>query len=200
MSGRAEGLLERATLFRFLSLLFQPPREGRSEELSALAAGLPGSLRLEGEKLARLFTGGAEDDYHRLFGGAGACRDCESDFERPSLGTKEVAADAAGFYRAFRFQGVREVPAPPDNVATELSFLGYLSLKAAYARGEGMGEEEAMCLDAGGKFVREHLGRWLDPFLDRVVEATKGEGFFGEAARFARGAIKNGLTKDRPPA
>jgi hypothetical protein len=43
-----------------------------------------------------------------------------------------------------------------------------LALKAAYAAQKGVVEHYECCLDAQAKFLRDHMGRWIEPF-DRSV-------------------------------
>lgn len=77
-------------------------------------------------------------------------------------------ADIAGFYKAFGLALDNAAHERVDHIAVELEFMGYLALKEAYAL-EGKKEAQAkICQDAQRKFLKDHLGRWLSPFRDRI--------------------------------
>lgn len=67
-----------------------------------------------------------------------------------------ILADVLAFHAAFAFNP--ETEEPPDHVAVEAAFLGYLRLKEAYAacRKEGEGEAEVTA-EAARRFCESHL-------------------------------------------
>jgi TorA maturation chaperone TorD len=173
-------LLEQSAMYRVLSLVFQPPRPETGKELYALAVVVPGAL---GEDLAKL-AGHAvnEATYHALLGSSGICPDCESDYEVNALGGKgPLLADVSGFYQAFRFDPTWELRLPPDHIAAELGFLGYLALKEASASARGLEYQAGTCRDAAATFVRDHLGRWASAFCERL-QAAGERGAYENAA------------------
>lgn len=177
--------LERASLCRFLSLLFQPPQPGWRDELLHLADRLPAALAADAQALA---AASSDDiaEYHRALG-AGACADCESDYEPSTLAGKgPLIGDVAGFYRAFAFEP--EIKLAPDHLSVELGFLGYLALKEAYATHRISPDHAERCRDAAGKFAAEHLAQWLPTFLARL-ETFSPDGFYGGAVKFTRRAL-----------
>lgn len=70
-----------------------------------------------------------------------------------------IMADVAGFYRAFGLE-ITQDGFRPDDLSIELSFLGFLCRKEAYAA-EHMGAPRvAQARRTRRLFLREHLGRW----------------------------------------
>ncbi len=181
--------LQRAATYQFLALLFLPPTAEVLEDLPVLARALPDHLRADAQALAAHAGAEVEHEYHALLGGSGRCRDCESDYEINALGGKgPLIADVAAFYRAFRFSA-EELHLAPDHIAVELDFLGYLAMKTAYARHADLADERAICEDAAASFLRDHVGHWTPAFFAQL-DATAGESFHGQAARFAARALQ----------
>jgi TorA maturation chaperone TorD len=179
----AEADLRRAAACHFAALLFLPPDEAIRDELRLTLPGLPDPLRDEATQLLDDLPAAWEAEYHALLGASGACPDCESSYDDNPLGGKgPLLLDIAGFYQAFRFPGPESLQLPPDHLAVELDFLGYLGLKAAFAEGSARGDERAVCLEAAAAFGRDHLGRFLHRFCERLAAAA-GPGFHGRAAQ-----------------
>ena len=79
-------------------------------------------------------------------------------------------ADVAGFYNAF---GVEVDPSGdrPDHIAAELEFMNLLAVKESVAlQQEGEGEHAQVCRDASRTFLRDHLGRWVRTFAEKLVD------------------------------
>lgn len=179
----AEADLRRAAACHFAALLFLPPDEALREELRLTLPGLPEPLRDEATRLLDDLPAAWEAEYHALLGASGACPDCESSYDDNPLGGKgPLLADIAGFYQAFRFPGPESLRLPPDHLAVELDFLGYLGLKAAFAERTVEPQGRELCHDAAAAFYRDHLGRFLHRFCERLAAAA-GPGFYGRAAR-----------------
>lgn len=81
-------------------------------------------------------------------------------------------ADIAGFYQAFGFEVTGE---RPDHIVPELEFLALLLVKEAYALIAADRDGAAICAEARGKFVADHLGRWLPLLAQRARETEGGE-------------------------
>ncbi len=80
-------------------------------------------------------------------------------------------ADVSGFYRAFGFRVEGE---RPDHVAAELEFAAVLALATAHATEDGNDDAAAVCEDAYRKFLRDHLGCWLDRYARRLHAEAAG--------------------------
>jgi len=83
-------------------------------------------------------------------------------------------ADIAGFYRAFGLELSQQAHERLDHLAVELEFMGYLSLKEAYALERHHDAQGAVVQDAQRKFLNEHLGRWVGAFSSRVQAKLPG--------------------------
>lgn len=187
--------LERATLCRALSRALALPTRELPAELVGLAAALAGEEAARLHRLAALATpepGAAELEttWHRILGAGGACRAAESDYQpwRTIGGKGAILGDAAAFYTAFSFDPTLEFRESPDNVAIELSFLGWLHLKEAYALERGLTDEIEICRQASERFTDEHLAPWLEVFTEKLEEVG-GESFYGEVARVLRASL-----------
>ena len=77
-------------------------------------------------------------------------------------------SDIAAFYAAFGFQVAQGLGELPDHVGVELEFLAVLYVKEAYARRRGWGQRAQVTADARQRFLKEHLGRWVPSFVQRL--------------------------------
>jgi hypothetical protein len=179
--------LTRAARYRALSLLFAPPDTRAAEELVALARDLDDpALR----SLAADAGPDASGVYHSALGPTGAVRDSESDYEVNPLGGKgPLLADVAGFYLALRYEDETLLGMSPDHISMELGFMGWLALRAAYARREGEVEGEEVCVRASESFARDHVGRWSPTFFARLRAAGEGS-WYDRAATYAQSALE----------
>jgi TorA maturation chaperone TorD len=92
-------------------------------------------------------------------------------------------ADVAGFYRAF---GVKVDPSGDrvDHIAAELEFMNLLAVKESIAlQQEGEGEHAHVCRDASRSFLRDHLGRWVRTFAEKLGDEG-ADPFYAEAGAF----------------
>jgi hypothetical protein len=78
----------------------------------------------------------------------------------------QVLSDIRAFYDAFSFGP--ETEEAPDHIAVEAGFLGYLTLKEAYARARGNEEEAEIVSQAATRFCQEHLSTLAWPLADRL--------------------------------
>lgn len=192
--------LSRAASYRFLSLLLSTPSEEARAELETLAAEVDGALLEDAPRLSEVSGSGLQGLYHRLLGASGQVPDVECAYDdNTAAGRGPLIADVAGFYRAFSYEHAG--PNTADHIAAELDFLGWLSMKRAYARHIGAADRLEVTSSARAKFIQDHLGRWVMPFLERLAQA--GEGTHYEAvAVLASGALRRleGDVFDRPNA
>jgi TorA maturation chaperone TorD len=71
-----------------------------------------------------------------------------------------------------------------DHIAAELEFMNLLAVKESIAlQQEGEGEHARVCRDASRSFLRDHLGRWVQPFAEKLV-AAEADPFYAEAGAF----------------
>lgn len=76
-----------------------------------------------------------------------------------------VMADVAGFYKAFGLEPKGELP---DHIVSELEFMALLCLKESHALLQEEDEGLEVVRSAQFKFMRDHLGRWVDSFREAV--------------------------------
>jgi hypothetical protein len=81
-----------------------------------------------------------------------------------------VLADLEAYRRAFAFRPIAEDP--PDHVALEVGFVGYLSLKEALALAEGGEEPATIVAEARLRFIETHLRPMAGPLLRRLTAAS----------------------------
>lgn len=178
MSRDGAGAIAEAARWRLLGLLLERPRAGWHAEVARLAAEVadPGLVTLAGA--AREASEGA---YLRLLGPGGAVSPREVAYrglEDPGW----VLADVARFYEAFAYRPRAEDP--PDHVAVEAGFVGYLLLKEELARSAGDGEAARTTGAARAAFLGRHLAALAAP-LARALDAAGGGVLAAAAAALA---------------
>ncbi len=160
---QVRALLADATAWRLLGLLFERPREGWWQEVDTLcreardgevmaAAGAAREEAGEGLYLALLGPGGGVSPREVAYRG----------MEDPG----RILADIKTFYEAFAYRPKTEEP--PDHIAVEAGFLGYLCLKEAFARARGNEENAEVASQAAARFCQEHLSALAWPLADRL--------------------------------
>jgi TorA maturation chaperone TorD len=174
--------LERAARARLLALGFTAPHADTLGEMLNLVAVLehdgPGGV--EGEALRDLLRAGADPTvfgaapaaYSALFDGEAPCAPYEGSYDGDPFRQVRQMSDVAGFYAAFGAEASGPDADRPDHVACELEFLSFLILRGVAARADGRDADVDVCADAEAAFLRDHLGRWLRAFCDRVVTTT----------------------------
>lgn len=152
--------------WRLLALLFERPRDGWWAEIESLS----GEVDSADLRLAAAAAGEArEATYLAMFGPGGSVSPREVAYRgREDLG--RILADIAAFHEAFAFQPRAEDP--PDHVAVETSFVGYLHFKESYARMLGDGERAQTCAIAAKGFIEAHLRFFAEPLGDRLDAAS----------------------------
>ena len=71
----------------------------------------------------------------------------------------------------------------------EVDFLGYLAVKAAFARASRLVDEAETCDRAAETFRNYHLMRWLPGFCERLSEVAP-DGYYPGAIEFAATVAK----------
>ena len=77
-----------------------------------------------------------------------------------------------GFYSAYGIEVSDTNTERVDFIGTELQFMAYLTLNEAYAIEAGDVDQLEICRDVQRKFLRDHLGRWVDAFTQALRGKT----------------------------
>lgn len=80
-------------------------------------------------------------------------------------------ADIAGFYRAFGFTVGGKQRERPDHLSMQLEFMYVLTLMEAYALEQANAERVEICQQAQGRFLQDHLGRWIGLFAASLARS-----------------------------
>ncbi|HLE99057.1 MAG TPA: molecular chaperone TorD family protein [Gaiellaceae bacterium] len=169
--------VERAAVWRLLSLGFAPPREEALAEVEALAEALVGGADghaadvLEAVRSESL--DGCAAAYHRLFGGTVLVAPYEGSYELDPIRQGREMADVAAFYRAFGAEAHGPAAERPDHVGCELEFLAFLELRRLRAIDEDDQDGVELLEGIAASFLCDHPGRWLPTFFAAVHEAAE---------------------------
>jgi len=171
--GPVRAALEDAAAWRLIGLLFERPRSGWIDEMAALAREVEDAMLQQAVSEARraaseLGSSGAAA-YLAILGPGGAVSPREVAY-RGREDPGGILADLSAFHAAFAFRPQAEDP--PDHVAVEAGFVGYLRLKEAFARARSDAEAARTCVEAAAAFLAEHLGCFAEPLCHRLEGAT----------------------------
>ncbi|MBI5434150.1 MAG: molecular chaperone TorD family protein [Planctomycetes bacterium] len=164
---RAVELLREARDWRLISLLFERPRDEWWAEVAKLSLGC---VDVELLRAAELASSATEGDYLEWLGPAGIVSPREAGY-RKTTDPARLLAEVHAYYAAFAYQPRAEDP--PDHVAVEAGFLGWLCLKEAYARADENSESASVTRDAKRDFIALHLA-CVAHGVARRFEATEG--------------------------
>lgn len=165
-----------AAAYRLYSAAFQEPSPERIEERQwrRVYAALPGGARLPKPPAP---PPEIQNEFRRVFGHnlSPDCPPYETQYAHGGVFRKtQELADIAGFYRAFGLEAAAG-DRRPDHLPVELEFVSLLLLKEALALRRGEREKAAISRSARGKFLGDHLGRWLPSFAAAMsVKAPEG--------------------------
>ncbi len=167
----AEEVIRRGAIYGSLARAFGPVelylKDGRAlrelrtlisqgSELTSAHLELPDAENVEAPELDNLAA-----ERLRLFE-KGDCPPYEGSYRSEEDPLKDaIMADIAGFYRAFGLEPRNELP---DHLVSELEFMGLLCLKESRAMLGPDHEAAEIARDAQRKFLRDHLGRWVERF------------------------------------
>lgn len=166
--------LRRAAAWRLIGLLFERPRDGWWDEVSALATEVGDELLAQAVEEAR---GGDQRFYLHCLGPGGYASPRES-AHRGRVDPGALLAELRGFYAAFAFAPPGDDP--PDHVAVEAGFMSYLALKVAFGLANDLTAEAELTAAAADRFLAEHLRAFALPLRDRL--ATGGDSYLVTAA------------------
>lgn len=159
LSERAAALLREAAFWRLLGLFFEAPRQGWAEEVTSLASTLPEEedLRLAARLAAEE---GSPSLYESLLGPGGPAAPRETS-HRPEILPGPLLAEVAAYYENFSYAPALQEP--PDHVAVECGFLGFLKLKEAFALEADQQEKALVAAEAFQSFLERHLREVAEP-------------------------------------
>lgn len=154
-------LLAEAAAWRLLSCLLERPRNGWRTDLAALAgevddAALAACARRAAEEAS-------EGSYLAVLGPGGPVSPREVAYY-PDRDPAVILARLGALYGAFAYRPASEDP--PDHIAVELGFAGFVALKRAWAAAHGDEDACAVVTSAAALFRAEHL----EPFAAALAE------------------------------
>jgi TorA maturation chaperone TorD len=202
-SSEIDAALARAVVCRALAAILGPPSGDAREPLSEprtrralpaaaalLDGGAPGPVSEAARRLVAALDGAFPDLDRlraRLFGPTLRGRVCPYETEYGGAHLFQQAqslADVAGYYLAFGLTPPADGGERADHAALEFEFLGFLSLKEAYALERRDAEMVQVSRAALRRFLRDHLGRFGRAF-GVSLEREDPEGIFGSAGSLA---------------
>lgn len=160
ISTELRDLLEKASSWRLLGLLFERPRPGWSEELEALALALPAEESTLSAAVESAKTEAREGVYHTILGPGGPASPREAT-HRAWVLPGQLLSELNGYYENFAYLPKTEEPL--DHVSVEVGFMSYLLLKQAYALEQGQTEQAQVTWEAAQRFASEHLREIAEP-------------------------------------
>lgn len=188
---RARG---RALIYSYFAQALAPPNSGLFEEaadgsllrvLEAGLAALPLAHReLCSQPVASVCRALADEaagsdaaldvEYARLFGNGVVCPHYEAAYvSSDPFRDVHVVAKIAGLYQAHGVQVASAIGERPDYVAVELEFMNFLCTKQARASQRAELQRVGQCRQMQRDFFTQHLGCWIRPFCDKLVEVTR---------------------------
>ena len=185
----------RTELCRFLSACYYEPAEEFAEEklfdsMLAAASRVDQALADSARRLGQAFA--AQDlqtllvDYTRLFLGPmqALAQPYASTWLAPAPSPDEdAAATTMDLYAEGGFEVDADFQERPDHVALELEFLYLLNFRIIQAQQDSASDDIAAAEQLRHRFLREHLGLWIGPFVG-AVQAGAETTFYRELATF----------------
>ena len=162
-TGADERCIAAAAAWRLLGLLLERPRAGWHAEVAALAREVADPALRAAAEAARAAT---EGEYLHFVGPGGVASPrvvAYGGYQDPG----RVLAEIAEFYKAFAFQPRAEDPI--DHVAVVAGFVGYLTLKEAFAEASGNKPAAKTTAEARQRFVETYLVMIAHPFAERLA-------------------------------
>ena len=157
-ANRVAAGIARAARWRLLAVLLERPRPGWNEEIERLAAEIDDPALRAAASAAR---GASEGKYHGLLGPGAPL----SPREASAIGVGDpgwMLSELERFYEAFGYAPRAEDP--PDHVAVEAGFVGFLELKESLAWASEDAEAARTVAAARESFVAAHV----EPLIARL--------------------------------
>ncbi|MFQ5862148.1 MAG: molecular chaperone TorD family protein [Candidatus Brocadiales bacterium] len=194
---RAEEVLARSTIYSHLTAAFAYPVEDYFKELQSgevvaslkkavsffseekeLVVAVESFCKAVEKEIPSLTVKDLEGEYNRIFSMGLICPHNETEYNSSHVFMKgQDMADIAGFYNAFGFKMSEKEKALVDFIGTELEFMHVVTFKEHYALEKGEEGHAEVCREAEGKFLKGHLGTWVNAF-SKVLSATTHLEFF----------------------
>lgn len=164
LSTEQRSLLEQATDWRLLALLFECPTSAWREHVESLIP-LASHPQLRAAAEAALEEA-SEGLYHSIFGPGGPASPREVSYH-DSVQLGYLMSELAFLYDAFAYRPMSKEP--PDHVAMEAGYISYLAFKQAYALGRSESEQAQLAADASRQFVDNHLSVMAEPLASTLA-------------------------------
>lgn len=192
---KTDTAIRRAQIYQFLADVFLYPDEDWTTDLPALDAALHDiGIDRSRENTPPVGRDALQAAHRHTFGMVGSlCYETEYGLPHEFRQSQELA-DIAGFYRAFGFTVGGQVRERPDHLSVELEFMSILALKEAYAAERGIAEHSEVCIDAQRSFLQDHLGCWINLFVERIGQ-TASEGPYHTIAGIAADMINADIAR-----
>jgi hypothetical protein len=171
-----QALLGEAAAWRLLGLLFERPRGGWRQDVDSLRPAVRDADIASAVEAAR--DEATEGLYLAVLGPGGLASPREVAY-RGMGDPGQILSDILAFHEAFAFRP--EAEEPPDHVAVEAGFMGYLRLKQAYAAMRGNEDEAGIAAQAAARFCEVHLSSLAWPLADHLEKT--GVQYLARAAR-----------------
>jgi len=179
-------LLRESAAWRLQGLLLERPRSGWLQEVESLAAEVEEQELRAAASAARAAD---EGEYLAALGPGGAASPREVAY-RPMEDPSRLLSELSAWYDAFAFRPRAEDP--PDHVAVEAGFVGYLFLKEAMARAAGDGEAAGTTATARERFLSQRLRPFIEELSTRLGPAEGPLALAVEALRRRVGQVQEG--------
>lgn len=199
MTNDLQEIRVRSAAYELLSASFLYPEAGRVDFLRHGSRQLrDASLQLGWQELAEalqkledhlgsLDDKGLEKEYLATFGHTIStdCPPYETEYDQAQVFQKsQTLADLGTFYQAFGVGPNPQLKERLDHVSVELEFMNLLTLKEAYARDQGHGEDKVeLCRQAQIGFLAKHLAHWIHSFIYRLGKRTGAGGIYAALGR-----------------
>lgn len=155
-------LLEKATEWRLISLLFECPKGDWKKQIKALAKTVnDNDLKLAAKTAQKEANEGL---YHSILGPGGPAPAREVSYSGGWTQPGYLISELNSYYQAFFYQpNTKETF---DHISVEAGFISYLYLKEAYALECDAQEEIQVTAQAAKKFIDEHLNVIAEPLTE----------------------------------
>ncbi len=177
---RTRTLLREAQDWRLLGLFFERPRNDWWQEVAELAD----SSQDEALRAAAQATPGAGQGAYLARLGPGGVLSAREAGYRKTTDPSQLLFEIQTAYEAFAYVPVAEDP--PDHLAVECGFVGWLRLKEAYALASGDAESASIASDAAKLFQSRHLAAMAEPLCVRLELLEPGYLLLAAKALLAR--------------